>query len=96
VSYANEYVQVIDFGATTSEIAHCFHTFRKCPRCREDMVTDGKGQFFCDHCKHRDKQAVEHLRPALGYPGEGSYNWRGGFTFGKAEEQEQSAIEYSK
>jgi len=92
MSHENEYVQTVELSACTDEMRLYFHTYRRCPECGKEMVTDGKGRFLCDHCKHRDRQEVEHLRPALGYRGKSS-GWRDGFTFGRAERLD--AIEHS-
>ena len=80
--YMQEFVQIVP---DKRYYHYYFHTYRRCPRCERDMLTDGRGRFRCDNCSYRDIQDVTRDRELYGYKWSGGWsNWqRKGFEFGR-------------
>ena len=82
MSYESEYVPLMTVSALGYR--HIFHTYRRCPTCQCDMLTDGRGLFMCDVCGYRDKRDVAELKQRYGYAGDGRQHWNR-FVYGRSE-----------
>lgn len=47
-----------------------FHTYRRCPQCHKDMLSNGKGMFLCDYCGYKDNKDVSKDCELYGWHGD--------------------------
>ena len=81
MNYVSYFVQTARLDVKGHGIGRCFHTYRRCPVCRCDMLTDGRGKFLCDYCGYADRRDVAELKRKYGYHGDGRRLWNS-FVFG--------------